>query len=111
MTGGTMSTLSLTSLRCNRKRDLTGKDEPRLMVNGEVVWGGGGQKIEKVQTIRLDLPIEFDEVAQVRLEEMNQNGDDPHQIGGTVAIRVDRPGSPVEFGTSGAHYELHYFVT
>jgi|Tabmets5t2r1_1033131.scaffolds.fasta_scaffold06108_7 hypothetical protein len=106
-----MATLNLTSLRCNRKRDITGKDEPRLTVNDEVVWGGGGQKIEKGQTIRLGLEVDFEDVANVRLDEMNSSGDDPHQIGSTVAIRVDRPGSPVEFGTSGAHYELHYFVS
>ena len=105
-----MSTLNLTSLRCNRKRDLTRKDEPRLTVNGEVVWGGGGQKIEKGQTIRQDLPIEFDEVAQVRLDEMNQNGDDPTRSaarspsGSTGRGRRWSSGRP-------AHYEFHYFVT
>jgi hypothetical protein len=107
-----MPTLHLTSLRCNRKRDLTGKDEARLTVNDEVVWGAGGSKIEKGQTVRLTIGgIEFDDVANVRLDELNSSGDDPHQIGSTVPIRVDRPGSPVEFGTSGAHYELHYYVS
>ena len=56
------------------------------------MWGGGGHKIEKGQTIRLGLAIDFDDIAEVRLDEMNQNGDDPHQIGETVAIRSDRPG-------------------
>jgi hypothetical protein len=90
-------------LRCNRKRDLTAKDEPRLRVNDEGRLGRRRPEDRGGLDDPAGLAIDFDDVAEVGLDEMNENGDDPHQIGETVAIRVDRPGSPVEFGTSGAH--------
>jgi hypothetical protein len=88
-------------LRCNRKRDLTAKDEPQGQRRGRL----GRRRPEDRGGLDdpAGLAIDFDDVAEVGLDEMNENGDDPHQIGETVAIRVDRPGSPVEFGTSGAH--------
>jgi hypothetical protein len=36
--------------------------------------------------------------------------DEPKQIGAAQSIRVDRPGSPVDFSTSGAHYVLYYDI-
>jgi hypothetical protein len=56
----------------------------------------------------LDLGVPFADVAEVKLEEMN--GAKARQIGVSQYIRVDRPGSPVEFSTSGARYELAYTI-
>jgi hypothetical protein len=102
----TVPTLQLTKLVCKRKQDVTGKDEPQITVNGEVVWGPG--KMAKDDTRTLNVPVEFGEVAEVKLQEMN--GDKPKQIGAAQSIRVDRPGSPVDFSTSGAHYVLYYDI-
>jgi hypothetical protein len=101
-----MATLNLTSLRCERKQDVSGLDEPQITVNGDIVWGPG--KMEKESTVPLNVPVSFGEVAQVVLHEMN--GNKPKQIGAAQSIRVDRPGSPVNFSTSGAHYILRYNV-
>jgi hypothetical protein len=101
-----MPTLHLTKLTCERKQDVTGKDEPRIVVNGEVVWGPG--KMAKGDAQPLNVPVDFGEVAEVKVEEMN--GDKAKQIGAAQSIRVNRPGSPVDFSTCGAHYVLQYEV-
>lgn len=53
--------------------------------------------------------IPFDEVADVKLQEMN--GDNAKQIGVSVTIRSDPiSAKKATFKTSGAHYELWYNV-
>lgn len=103
-----MATLELTSLTCVRKQDVTGSDEPRILVNGDVVWNGSMQKDETENLVPTNIP--FADVADVKLQEMN--GNNAKQIGGSVIIQDD----PVSarkaiFKTSGAHYELWYKVT
>jgi hypothetical protein len=49
-----MATLELTSLDCVRTQDVTGSDEPRIKVDGDVVWNGvmntGATRILSVKT-------------------------------------------------------------
>jgi hypothetical protein len=103
-----MATLELTSLHCIRRQDLNGDDEPRIKVDGAVVWNGVMNKGES-RNLR-PTAVEFDSSATVKLEEMN--GTNPKQIG-TVATIRDGSGNPqpVVFKTSGAHYELYYEVS
>ena len=103
-----MATLFLTSLHCERKQDVVGKDEPRIVVNDDVAWGPDA--MEKNQTKNLiPASVPFDDEAEVKLQEMN--GSTPKQIGATHTIRADRPSAqPAVFKTSGAHYELYYRV-
>jgi hypothetical protein len=108
-----MPALQLDTLTCIRKQDLTGDDEPRLVVDGEVVWGPRKMNPNDQEDAPRELalgtdPIPFAGVVEVKLEEMN--GNRPKQIGLSQYIRVDRPGSPVEFSTSGARYELAYTI-
>jgi hypothetical protein len=76
---------------------VTGLDEPRITVNGDVVWGPG--KMAKGDSKTLNISVGFGEVAEVAVQEMN--GSKPKQIGAAQLIRVDRPGSPVDCSTSG----------
>ncbi len=102
-----MATLRLTSLECIRKQDVTGKDEPQIKFDGDVVWNGvmGNGDTKVLSTSR-----SFSDSLAVALEEMN--GTKGKQIGNTAIIRDDgTPSSPVAFKTSGAHYELHFRVS
>jgi hypothetical protein len=102
-----MATLRLISVTCVRKRDITGKDEPRIKVDGDVVWNGVMTKGDTDNLVPLAIP--FDDSVELKLEEMN--GDEPKQIGSAVTLRADRPAvSPAVFKTSGAHYELSFQV-
>jgi hypothetical protein len=108
----TMPTLHLEKLTCIRRQDITGDDEPRLVVDGDVVWGprkmNPNDQEDAPRERTLNIPVPFADVVEVKLQEMN--ADKPKQIGASQYIRVDRPGSPVEFSTSGARYELDYTV-
>jgi hypothetical protein len=103
-----MATLELTSLHCVRKQDVSGNDEPRIKIDGAVVWNGVMNKGE-TRNLR-PASRDFDSSASVKLEEMN--GTTPKQIG-TIATIRETGGNPqpVVFKTSGAHYELYYEVS
>jgi hypothetical protein len=102
-----MATLELTSLDCVRKQDVSGSDEPRIKVDGDVVWNG---VMNKGATRILSVKTSFTGSVAVELEEMN--GTNAKQIGATAIIRDNgTPGSPVAFKTSGAHYDLHFEVS
>ena len=102
-----MATLALTSLDCERKQDVTGADEPRIKVDGDVVWNG---VMKKGDTQILSTRVEFDGSVAVELEEMN--GSNATKIGATAIVKDNgTPGSPVAFKTSGAYYNLHFEVT
>jgi hypothetical protein len=104
--GKAMPTLHITKLECKRKQDVTGQDEPRITVNGDTAWGPG--KMDKGDSQPLNVSVDFAEVAEVKVQEMNNNR--PKDIGPAQLIRVGRPGSPVDFSTSGAHYVLSYDI-
>lgn len=101
-----MATLMLKSLRCLRKQDVTGKDEPRIKVDGKRVWNG---VVRKDGTVDIGWEGEFEDTATVIAEEMN--GTKPKQIGDSVT--VFESGNPpfLTFKTSGAWYEVDFEVT
>jgi hypothetical protein len=101
-----MPTLHIFKLECERRQDITGLDEPVIVVDGDRVWGPG--KMAKGDSKTLDLSIDFDDVVAVKVQEMD--GNKGKDIGPEQFIRVDRPGSPVDFATSGAHYVLYYDI-
>ena len=50
-----MATLKLTTLRCIRKNDVTGKwDEPRIKVDGVAVWNGAVRNLLRTEPEVLD---------------------------------------------------------
>jgi hypothetical protein len=102
-----MATLELTTLRCHRKQDVSGKDEPRVKVDGVVLWNGVMTKNEDASLRPAN--AEFEGTASVILEEMN--GDNPKKIGSTATIRESGNPDSVQFKTSGAWYELFFEVS
>lgn len=99
-----MSELNFTSLRCLRQQDVSGVDEPRLVVDGRTVWNGAIDR-GRSHEWRPPLSVTFDGSVVVQVDEMN--GDNPKRIGEPVTITA-KSSSPAVFKTSGAHYELHY---
>ena len=101
-----MATLTLKYLKCIRRNDLKGKDEPRVKVHGTAVWNG---VVEKGAKVDIDWEGEFDDKVSVICEEMND--DKAKQIGD--AVNVFETGNPsfLTFKTSGTWYEVYFDVT
>ena len=102
-----MATLELKMLRCKRKQDVTGRDEPRITVDGERVWNG---VVEKEGSVSLDgVTVLFEGQVSVIAEEMNNTK--PKQIGDAVIVRESGNPKFLTFKTSGAWYEVDFEVT
>lgn len=102
-----MATLELSSVDCVRKRDVSGSDEPRIKIDGDVVWNS---VMTKDDNDPIGVVRSFTGSISVELEEMN--GNTPKQIGATAIVRDDgTPASPLIFKTSGTHYEVHFDVS
>jgi hypothetical protein len=101
-----MATLELKTLRCIRRKDLTGKDEPRIKVDGDPVWNG---VVAKDGSVAIDVTAAFDGEVSVIAEEMNNTK--PKQIGAAVLVRESGNPKFLTFKTSGAWYEVDFEVT
>ena len=101
-----MATLKLQSLKCIRRNDLEGKDEPRIKVHQVAVWNGVVGKGEKVD---IGWQGDFKDQVSVICEEMNDQK--AQQIGD--AVNVFETGNPsfLTFKTSGTWYEVYFDVT
>ena len=100
-----MPTLKLTAITCLRQHDITGKDEWEVWVDSKKVDNG---TIDKGQTVSLSktVPLAAD-TAKISIKEVD--GNNSKQIGGSVEVDVNNPGrQPLDFKTSGTHYELFY---
>jgi len=101
------ATLKLSTLKCIRKQDITGMDEPLLKVNGKQEWNG---VMGKGDSKPVNISVDFLDFATVALEELDGGKGKP--LGTAVEVPADRPETrTVDFKTSGAHYELTYTVT
>ena len=98
-----MSTITFTTLECIRKQDVTGKDEPHLIVDGVDLWDG---VLDKGDTEPVGRSKNFDGSMTVTLKEKNPNS---WKTIGTVTITTGRV-APAVFKTSGAHYQLWYTI-
>jgi hypothetical protein len=103
-----MATLKLTSLHCERKQDLIGADEIKILVGKDSVWF---DSMRKGETKSLEpVAVEFDGVAAVTVQEVD--GSKAKTIGAPVNVRATGDNQvPLVFKTSGAHYELYYELT
>lgn len=101
-----MATLELKTLRCIRKQDITGKDEPRIKVGGTQVWNG---VVAKDGTVDIGANVTFEDQVSVIAEEMNNSK--PKQIGAAVIVRESGNPTFLTFKTSGAWYEVDFEVT
>jgi len=101
-----MATLELKTLRCIRKQDVMGKDEPRIKVDGVQVWNG---VVAEDGSAEIGATVEFENQVSVIAEEMNNTK--PKQIGAAVIVRESGNPRFMTFKTSGAWYEVDFTVT
>lgn len=101
-----MANLELKALRCIRRQDVTGKDEPRIKVGGVAVWNG---VVSKDGSVDIGVSVPFEERVSVIAEEMNNTK--PKQIGAAVVVRESGNPQFLTFKTSGAWYEVDFDVT
>jgi hypothetical protein len=101
-----MATLELKTLRCKRRNDLTGKDEPRIKVDGDPVWNG---VVAKDGSVTIGVKVPFEDTASVIAEEMNNTR--PKQIGDAAIVRETGNPKFLTFKTSGTWYEVDFEVT
>ncbi len=101
-----MATLELEMLRCIRRKDLTGKDEPRIKVDGNPVWNG---VVKKDGSVPIGVTVPFENQVSVIAEEMNNTK--AKQIGAAVIVRESGNPKFLTFKTSGAWYEVDFDVT
>jgi hypothetical protein len=102
-----MATLELVTLECHRQHDITGLDEPKIIVDGITVWNHAMDKGTK-KDLR-PTSVQFNGRAEVTLEEVS-NGKSK-QIGGQVTVRESGNPPSVDFKTSGTWYELFFEVS
>src|SRR6516162_1017596 len=67
---GTMTTLNLTKLTCNRKQDVTGEDEIEIWLDGHLRWNN---TMKKNQSRDLSLHQDFVDSIAVEVKERNPN--------------------------------------
>ena len=105
-----MATLKLIALDCIRRHDLTGVDEPVILVNNITVWNGVMNKGESEQlTGGRTEEVPFEGTIPMRLEERS-NGYGT-QIGITHIVRPNPTANGLAvYKNSGTHYELSYRV-
>jgi len=63
-----MATLELVTLECHRQHDVTGLDEPKIIVDGIIVWNGAIDKGAKADL--RPTSVHFNGRAEVTLEEV-----------------------------------------
>ena len=102
-----MATISFVSVKCVRMQDVTGSDELEIWLDSAIKWNGVMKEGEtKVLT---PLSQNFDDSIKVELKERNPNS---FKLLGTKTVEAGHPDpQPVDFKTSGAHYELVYSLT
>jgi hypothetical protein len=103
-----MATVTFTALKCERKHDVTGSDEPEIWIGSRMIWNG---VMKKGDTEQFVLEENFDNSIKVAMKERNGDRDDHKFLDlGTVTITTNSRGPIATYKTTGAHYELSYFV-
>jgi len=104
------SHLSLKTLQCIRKHDVTGKDEPQIMLDGQLYWNGVIEKGEDLPVLGPnDEPYEFTDNVTVEFREAN--GSKSTRIGSVYTLKEKNgPNSPMVFKNAGTHYTLTFTI-
>src|SRR5215475_7544764 len=99
-----MATINFISVKCVRMQDVTGSDELELWLDSQKRWDGVMKKGETA--VLIPLSEDFEDTIKVELKERNPNSS---KLLGTKTVEAGHPDpQPVDFKTSGAHYELVY---
>ncbi len=100
-----MPKITVTKLKCERKQDITGKDEPIIDIAGEQVWEG---KLGKGDTAYPNVFRSFDHSVVVELKEKDGKKFKPLK---SWTIRDDlQSETALTASSSGFHYVLWYEV-
>jgi hypothetical protein len=102
-----MATLKIDSIKCIRKQDVTGSDEPVLYIGGLKVWDG---KMNNDDSRTLNVSRGFTDNVLVELKEVN--GKSEKSLGKwTVSDTPTANGNPPLTATSsGYHYQVYFDV-
>jgi hypothetical protein len=100
-----MSTLHLKSLKCIRRNDIDGADEPSIKVGGDRVWNG---VVKKGDSVSIGVDVSFTNKVDVIAEEMN--GTNAQQIGASAEVYASGNPAFLTFKTSGTWYEVYFDV-
>ncbi len=103
-----MPTLILKTLKCNKKQDSFGADDPYLCVDGKKIWGP--IKAVKDETLIINENLQFRGHAVIQLWEKDIAPDD---LLGSHTVNKDEAGKgklEADFTEEGADYVLVYEV-
>jgi hypothetical protein len=101
-----MATLELNTLRCKRRKDVIGKDEPSIKADGVKVWNG---VVAKDGSVNIGATVPFENQVRLICEEWNNTKS--KQIGDAVTVRESGNPTFLTFKTSGTWYEVDFEVT
>ena len=102
-----MAKVTLTKLKCIRKQDISGQDEPVLFIAGQEVWEG---KMGKDEDRPLDESRRFNNSVLVELKERDKKKDKLLKSW-TINDTPKTDGKTLTASSSGFHYELSYAVS
>ena len=104
-----MATIKITTVKCIRKQDILGQDEPRIYLGGLQVWEG---KMKKGDSDHLTgVQRSFSDDILVELREQNNNKSEKELGKWTVSDTPTPAGNPpLTASTSGYHYEVYFDV-
>ena len=100
-----MATITVTQLKCIRKQDVTGQDEPVIYLAGQYAWEG---KMGKGDTEHPNEEREFGPSILVQLKE--KNGNSSKLLGSWTVDDNPATNKKLTASSSGFHYELFYNV-
>jgi hypothetical protein len=104
-----MATIKITTVKCIRKQDVVGKDEPVLYIAAQKVWDA---KMDRDEILHPNISRTFSGSVAVELREQNDNYSSEKSLGKwTVNQTPTAVGNPPLTATSsGYHYEVWFDV-
>lgn len=103
-----MATLRLNTIRCHRKHDVVGNDEPVLKIDSAKVWNQVmNTNQDQVRTV--NVTHVFTGTTSVTLDE-ESNGKSL-QIGSAFPVKESGNPPSMQFKTAGTHYEVFFTVS
>src|SRR5262245_13634755 len=103
-----MASIKITTVKCIRKQDILGQDEPRLYIAGLQVWDA---KMAKGDVLHPNVSRTFRDEVAVELREQDNNKSEKSLGKWTVNNTPTAVGNPpLTVASSGYHYEVYFDV-